>query len=246
MFGGKNEDGQIIGNLRILKPGIKPLQWIHPETKGKIPDGRYETSLTFIRTLNSLFLFGGRNDTQSPFFFNDGHLLNLDNLSWVTCRFLTMSPLPMASHCAFNQGSQIYLVSGINSKGYLSLDLTLIEFDPFIIREKADYATRLESLNSISEEPFPKIIIPPFQDTPKDRSPKSTNKNPTKETTSSQKKEKAASPKLELNLVPNSLGFSHLVEEGKFISLTPMPTKEMTEERLNWTKQVKRITEKLL
>lgn len=135
MFGGKNEDGQIIGNLRILKPGTKPLQWIHPETEGKPPCPRYMHSMTFIPSSNFLFVFGGYNDFA---YFNDCFLLSLNSLSWMSCKLYGASPAPRASHCALWHGSQVILFGGINSEGFLSVDIAAFEFDSKQAKEKLE------------------------------------------------------------------------------------------------------------
>lgn len=135
MFGGKNEDGQVIGNLRVLKPGVRPLQWIHPETDGKPPQPRYLHSVTFISSSNSIFIFGGYNDSV---YFNDGHIFNLNNCNWMSCKFYGTPSQPRASHCSIWHGSQVYIFGGINARGFLSVDMISFELDSKKVREKMD------------------------------------------------------------------------------------------------------------
>lgn len=138
MFGGKNEDGQIIGNLRVLKPGTKPLQWVYPEAEGTPPCPRYLHSLTFIPSSNSLFVFGGYNDSS---YFNDGFLFNLNSSSWMSCKFYGILPPPRASHSAVWFGSFVILFGGINADGFLSVDIGAFEFDSKKIKEKIDFTS---------------------------------------------------------------------------------------------------------
>jgi hypothetical protein len=62
-FGGKRPDGFSTNNLHILRVGVKPLQWLQPETKGSSPPPRYSHTLSHVEQMNCLVVFGGRNDT---------------------------------------------------------------------------------------------------------------------------------------------------------------------------------------
>lgn len=81
-FGGKNTKGDIFGDLRVLKIDVKPMLWIKPETKGISPLPRYGHSMDFSQELNYVIIHGGKNDNEPLVYFNDVHLLNVDNLNW--------------------------------------------------------------------------------------------------------------------------------------------------------------------
>lgn len=61
-FGGRDENGQSVNTIKVLKIGKKPLKWVTPKTNGRGPIGRYGHSLHYYPGLNCLVVFGGRND----------------------------------------------------------------------------------------------------------------------------------------------------------------------------------------
>ena len=85
IFGGKSkEDGGLSNQLWILILGKKPLEWIKPETKGKIPAPRFFHTMNYYERGNYLIIHGGRNDIISEnSALNDTYLLNLENFEWI-------------------------------------------------------------------------------------------------------------------------------------------------------------------
>lgn len=84
IFGGINMDDGIISNdLWILRMGRKPLEWIKPIVRGKLPIPRYNHSLNYYEQGNFVVLHGGRNDMYSESFaLNDTHIFDLSKLEW--------------------------------------------------------------------------------------------------------------------------------------------------------------------
>ena len=47
IFGGKNNKGQVLNKLKILKLGTKPVKMIFPETHGIAPSPRFSHSMNY-------------------------------------------------------------------------------------------------------------------------------------------------------------------------------------------------------
>ena len=84
IFGGINMEENLISNdLWILRMGRKPLEWIKPIVRGKLPIPRYACSLNYYEEGNFLILHGGRNDlTSESFALNDTFIFDLAKLEW--------------------------------------------------------------------------------------------------------------------------------------------------------------------
>jgi hypothetical protein len=84
IFGGINMEENLISNdLWILRMGRKPLEWIKPIVRGKIPLARYAHSLNYYEEANFLVLHGGRNDISSDSFaLSDTFIFDLSKLEW--------------------------------------------------------------------------------------------------------------------------------------------------------------------
>lgn len=67
VFGGKNKEGDVMGNLYVLVMGKKPCQWINLQKyidgESSSPSARYGHSMKYCSDLNIVVLFGGRNDS---------------------------------------------------------------------------------------------------------------------------------------------------------------------------------------
>jgi hypothetical protein len=67
IFGGKNSEGDVKGNLYVLVIGKKPCTWInlqkYIDNESPSPTARYGHTMKYCSDLNVVVLFGGRNDS---------------------------------------------------------------------------------------------------------------------------------------------------------------------------------------
>jgi hypothetical protein len=63
-FGGKNQKGKIKNKLVVLRldENYQPHEWVTPEVKGIPPPPRFHHSMYHYIPLNSLMIYGGRDD----------------------------------------------------------------------------------------------------------------------------------------------------------------------------------------
>ena len=64
IYGGMDDHRNINNDLRILKIGKRPCEWITPTISGKPPSGRVNSKMNFYKELGILILHGGRNDKE--------------------------------------------------------------------------------------------------------------------------------------------------------------------------------------
>ncbi|EGR29153.1 kelch motif family protein, putative, partial [Ichthyophthirius multifiliis] len=126
-FGGRNNKGDILGDLKILKTDCKPLQWIKIETKGVLPKPRHSHSQNFSQHYNFLIIYGGQNDNDSQVFYNDMHLLNVDDLNWIKVTSNSYPAISRSSHSACIFDTKFIVFGGINIDGLIPSLLSIGE-----------------------------------------------------------------------------------------------------------------------
>jgi Rab9 effector protein with kelch motifs len=83
IFGGRSSNGEAIGDLKVIKLGVKPLQVKTIETKGLGPSGRYMHSINYLESLNICVVYGGRDDSHQENIKNDMFLMDMESYTWV-------------------------------------------------------------------------------------------------------------------------------------------------------------------
>ena len=135
IFGGKSkEDGGLSNQLWILILGKKPLEWIKPETKGKIPAPRFFHTMNYYERGNYLIIHGGRNDIISEnSALNDTYLLNLENFEWIEVILYSNAINFMApgryGHQSIIFIDKLIILGGMNNSNYLGFSLFIINLD---------------------------------------------------------------------------------------------------------------------
>ena len=118
-FGGMNEYGYSVNTLAVLKIQRRNFEWIIPEVQGKPPAPRYGHSMHLIDWLNSIFIYGGRCDSdmiskdKKSKLFNDLWMLNLKELEWTQVESKGEVPSPLYAHNSAIYGSQMIIFGGI-------------------------------------------------------------------------------------------------------------------------------------
>eukprot|EP00350_Pseudokeronopsis_sp_OXSARD2_P009522 CAMPEP_0170563394 /NCGR_PEP_ID=MMETSP0211-20121228/66284_1 /TAXON_ID=311385 /ORGANISM="Pseudokeronopsis sp., Strain OXSARD2" /LENGTH=181 /DNA_ID=CAMNT_0010881561 /DNA_START=1186 /DNA_END=1731 /DNA_ORIENTATION=- len=141
-FGGRKPDGFSTNELFVLRVGIKPLQWLKPETKGIPPGPRYGHSMNYNEQMNCMILFGGRNDTLfqqylniHENFLNDIWLLLIESLTWYRVQSIGDSPRNSYFHQSAIIGTRFLVFGGLNESTYNSSDLFLCQLDPVLSKQ---------------------------------------------------------------------------------------------------------------
>ena len=151
-FGGIDDEGNVNNELRILKIGRKPLEWIIPNVSGSMPQGRLNATINYYEIINVLILFGGQNQTQD--FSNDLHLLNLNSLEWIRVFFYGDIPSQRSSHCSIIHHNQLIIFGGINAEKYVGSDIFMVNLD--IFQKKSN---SLNNFNKKVQINFPKSYM---------------------------------------------------------------------------------------
>ena len=141
-FGGRRKDGFATNTLHVLRVGRKPLEWFQPETKGRCPPPRYGHCMLHFEAMNTVVVFGGRNDTLlerktkvEENFLNDMWLLQLDTLTWGQVMCIGEVPAPRYCFTAGIYGSRLVIFGGLNSQQYNNSDMYVCELDPMLSKQ---------------------------------------------------------------------------------------------------------------
>lgn len=64
IFGGKNKFGKLLNTLIIMRidHNNRLAGWFYPNIKGQLPPARFSHQLEFYPIMNSLLVYGGRDD----------------------------------------------------------------------------------------------------------------------------------------------------------------------------------------
>ncbi|KAL4478030.1 hypothetical protein ABPG72_013469 [Tetrahymena utriculariae] len=134
-FGGRDEDGNMLNTIRILKVDQNPIGWIFPEIEGKPPSPRYGHSMNYNQLLNVIVICGGENDSC---YLNDMHILNVEFLTWYKVDIKGQKSINRANHCAVSYDSKLLIFGGLNQEGYVSSQIQMIELDETLSQQMYD------------------------------------------------------------------------------------------------------------
>jgi N-acetylneuraminic acid mutarotase len=132
IFGGIDEKREPTNSLYILKLGSKPAVWLTPSTLGSPPSPRFLHTMTFIPSINSIAIFGGRVDNlNSPSYtsYNDIYLLTLENLTWTYTHALGNIPCGRSGHSASALGTRLYIFGGMANGEYCNSEIYMLELN---------------------------------------------------------------------------------------------------------------------
>lgn len=85
--------------------------------------------MVFAESIGLIAIYGGTDDVD---FFNDLHILRLDNYHWQ--KVINSQGISRAFHCASCIGSKMYLFGGYADKGFVSSDVHYVELDQNIAK----------------------------------------------------------------------------------------------------------------
>ena len=130
IFGGINDEGNYMNDIYIIKRG-KPLHLFKPNTEGKPPSPRCQSTVNFFEKLNCLVIYGGRNEyMQNENFFNDFYFLDLERMLWISLEYNeNIHNYARCGHVAEIVDNELIIFGGYNDKFYLKSDLMICNLD---------------------------------------------------------------------------------------------------------------------
>lgn len=137
---------------------MNPLKVIKPDVKGLPPPARYSHTMKFAKFMNSVIIYGGRNDETSCC-YSDIFTLNLGSLTWLKINLLDSK----YNEEKFSFASDLYntrllVFGGLNYNGFLNNELYVVEFDDSAQKRRIFEEKRETVL--FESEPFIKRELP--------------------------------------------------------------------------------------
>ena len=151
IFGGKSKYSEQNNNLRVIKIGRKPLEFITLKCEGKPPLPRYSTSINYFEDGNFIVIHGGKFDDlyKNESSLNDTYLLELYRLEWLRIDFGedNNNVFRRFNHCSIISGKNLIIFGGMNENNYIGTQLFVVNLDPDIASEKLNKGKEIIGLN---------------------------------------------------------------------------------------------------
>lgn len=125
MFGGLESNSNVKGELRILRLGVKPVEWIEPKTSGNLPQARSNATLNYVENINILNLFGGQDNKQGVI-FNDLFVLDLDSFIWYKVEIYDDHPLARYGHFTVEYNNKLICFGGMSDNHFIGSDIYIV------------------------------------------------------------------------------------------------------------------------
>lgn len=129
IFGGLNKDYKPLDELRVLRLGKKPLDWIKPACQGKRPSARYSCTINFYEDLSILILHGGQNSITSDIIYCDTFVLDLFTFVWTEVKLYDSDPFPRSEFSSAIINSKLIILGGTDTMNYSTMDLYIISLN---------------------------------------------------------------------------------------------------------------------
>ena len=117
--------------IKYLKLGKKPLEWIIPKTEGIRPAARICATMKFYEELSILVIYGGFDKDRKKY-FNDLFKLDLEKLKWTKIQLYFSNPSERSEQCSILLQNKLIIFGGVNSNRYVGSDLFIINFGNYI------------------------------------------------------------------------------------------------------------------
>ena len=128
IFGGYDQNRKMQSDLKVLRLGKRPLEWLTPKTQGSPPDERISCNITYYEELNVLIINGGRNDKTKRLYLNDIFLLNLLTFNWTRVYTFGAMAKERGEHCSVFHSNKLIIFGGICATKYIGSDLFIVNF----------------------------------------------------------------------------------------------------------------------
>jgi hypothetical protein len=110
------------GELRILRLGVKPVEWLIPKTHGITPQPRTNSTLNFHESLNILVLYGGQNNRTGAI-FDDISMFDLDSSTWYSVIIYDDLPSARFDHSSVIYDNMLFVFGGMGNNHILGSDI---------------------------------------------------------------------------------------------------------------------------
>ena len=151
IWGGMTDNREITNELRVLRVGRRPCEWVQPNIGGKGPQGRLNAKMNFYKKLNIIILHGGRNDSLRPIVSSEFFIIDMERLVWVRVG-TTDRPKERTEFESVINNEKLIILGGINSTQYNKMDLCLIDLDTYSVRKQRrefDLNDRIEQRKTV-------------------------------------------------------------------------------------------------
>jgi len=122
-----DEDKVIKAEIRYLKLGKKPVEWVVPKTEGNGPSPRICSSMSYYEDLNIIIVHGG-TDRDKKYFMSDLYILDMDKLRWAKVLIYNGLPEERCEHSSFMMHSKMLIFGGLNQVKYIGSELYVLDF----------------------------------------------------------------------------------------------------------------------
>ena len=127
------DENRLMSNeIKYLKLGKKPLEWIIPKTEGIKPAARICATMKFYEELSIIVIYGGCDKDRTKF-FNDLFILDLDRFKWTRIKLFNSVPSERSEHCSILLKNKLIIFGGINANRYVGSELFIINFGILLI-----------------------------------------------------------------------------------------------------------------
>ena len=131
-FGGLSKNNKIPSNIFFhMSIGVKPVLFDIPTIKGIPPRGRLDASMDFSANINMIIIYGGRNELDTPCYYDDMTLLDLRTMNWIQPAFSKEKPINRAQHLSIVLGDELIIFGGTTGNELLSYDLMVVDLNLF-------------------------------------------------------------------------------------------------------------------
>lgn len=128
-FGGIDQFNNNYSDIKILKVGKRPCEWITPRIDGRPPKPRNSACLVFYEDINLLILHGGKNlNNLYSEVFSDIWVLDLEKMIW----YLAKTEGEKIKRSNFTMGiikNQLLIFGGMNEFSLIGSDVLNINVD---------------------------------------------------------------------------------------------------------------------
>mgnify|MGYP002624648907 CR=1 FL=1 len=131
-FGGLSKDNKTPSNLFFhMSIGVKPVIFDVPKIKGNPPRGTLDASMDFSPNINMIIIYGGRNELDTPSYYDDMTLLDLRTLNWIQPAFTKEKPINRAQHLSIVLGDELIIFGGSTGNELLNYDFMVVDLNLF-------------------------------------------------------------------------------------------------------------------
>ena len=131
-FGGLSKNNNIPSNVFFhMSIGVKPVVFDVPKIKGIPPRGRLDASMDYSANINMIIIYGGRNELDTPSYYDDMTLLDLRTMNWIQPTFSKEKPISRAQHLSLVIGDELIIFGGTTGNELLNYDFMVVDLNLF-------------------------------------------------------------------------------------------------------------------